>query len=437
MSTWRLALEYGFASLAAIGVLARLVFILIPGNALRTPWSGGGDTAAYVTLAHNIVAHQGFTYAGQPTAFRPPGYPVVLAAFMKAFGRDYVLDVRVFQYFEGLFVAFLCATIARRIFGKEAAKAALVIALFLPTLVEMSGEILTEATATVLTVTFLYFLVRYSDTGHWSSVVGMAVAVGIGALVRSNLAFLGFVSLWVALFRQNSRSKWRDTILAVLVPCILIMPWVWRNHRAFHGSLVFSTQGGYAAVAGILSPQGRAHPGEMEKVEAAVGLPLSAALETNDAVRSRLPAEPEIDRRCWQAAFHVWRETGWRLVPLTLKKLAYFWLSTDQLFWTSGFSRSQRLLRATGVFAYWAVLLLGVAGWFQLRSDRPALAHAFLMYAVLVTLLHIPFNMNTRYRITFMDPMLAVLAGHALVAMGDRRFGRNAAASLPLNAAPE
>lgn len=245
--------------------------------------------------------------------------------------------------------------------------------------------------------------------------------------MRSNLAFLGCVSLWVVIFRQNSSSKWRDTILAVLVPCILITPWVWRNHRAFHGSLVFSTQGGYAAIAGVLSPQGRAHPGEMDKVEAAVGLPLSAALETNAAIRLRLPAEPEIDRRCWHAAFHAWRLTGWRLVPLTLDKLAYFWLSTDQVFWTEAFSRTQRLARAMGVFAYWLVLALGVTGWLRLRSDKPELAQAFLMYAVLVTLLHVPFNMNTRYRITFMDPMLVILGGKAAIAQVQRWSGRNSA----------
>lgn len=419
------------------GVLARLAFVLIPGNALRTPWSGGGDTGAYVLLAQNIVAHRGFTYAGQPTAFRPPGYPLLLAGFMKVFGTDYVLAMRVLQFFEGLFVAFLCAAIARRIFGKPAAKATFVIALFLPTLVEMSGEILTEATAAVLTVTFLFFLVRYSDKGHWRSVVGMAAAVGIGALVRPNLAFLGCVSLWAVLFWQNSRSRWRDAILSVLVPCILITPWVWRNLRAFHGSVVFSTQGGFAAIAGVLSPQGRTQTlGEMEKVEAAVGLRFLAGLETNASTHSRLPTEPEIDRRCWKAALHAWRQTGWGLVPLTLDKLSYFWLSTDQLFWTSSFSRSQRVLRATGVLAYWLVLTLGVTEWLRLRADRPALAQAFMMYAVLITLLHVPFNMNTRYRIVFMDPLLAVLAGSALVTLGKRLLGRNTAASLPLNAVP-
>lgn len=427
----------GFAGLVVVGILARLVFVLIPGNALKAPWSGGGDTGAYVLLAQNIVAHRGFTYAGQPTAFRPPGYPLLLAAFMEVFGKNYVLATRVLQFFEGLFVALLCAAIARTIFGKRAAKATLVIALFLPTLVQMTGEVLTEATAATLTVVFLYFLVQRGEDAHGHSVAGMSVAVGLGAMVRSNLAFLGCVSLWAVFFRQKGRLRLRDAALAVLVPCVLMTPWVWRNLRSFNGSVVFSTQAGFAAMAGVMSPQGRALPGEMENMRAALGWALPSELETNSSIRSRLPTEPEIDRRCWQVTFRVWRETGWRLVLLTLEKLSYFWFSTDQLFGTSGFSRPQRVLRATGVLVYWVVLLLGVVGWVQLRATKSALAQTFLIYALLVTLLHIPFNMNTRYRITFIDPVLVVLGGNAAIALTRRWLCTNDVMSLPLNAAPE
>jgi hypothetical protein len=43
---------------------------------------------------------------------------------------------------------FLCAALARRLFGEAAWKFVFLFALLAPTLVEMNGEILTEATAT-------------------------------------------------------------------------------------------------------------------------------------------------------------------------------------------------------------------------------------------------------------------------------------------------
>jgi len=143
----------------------------------------------------------------------------------------------------------------------------------------------------------------------------------------------------------------------------------------------------------------------------ALGWSLPAELETNSLVRSRLPAEPEIDRKCWHAAVHVWQETGWRLVPLTLRKLSYFWLSTDQFFWTGAFSHFQRTLRRFGVLIYWIVLFVAIPGYFAVRSNRRELASAFLAYFLIVTVLHAPFNMNTRYRVQFVDPVLTILAG--------------------------
>ncbi|HTZ75387.1 MAG TPA: hypothetical protein VMB47_15805, partial [Candidatus Aquilonibacter sp.] len=73
-----------------------------------------------------------------------------------------------------------------------------------------------------------------------------------------------------------------------------------------------------------------------------------------------------------------------------------------------------------GVLFYWALLALGIAGWLKLRALRPELAYIFLFYAIVVTILHIPFNMNTRLRMPFIDPWLAVLAGAGLLFAAER-----------------
>jgi 4-amino-4-deoxy-L-arabinose transferase-like glycosyltransferase len=413
--------NYSFLGLLTTGVLGRLAFIAIPGNALQTPWSGGSDAGAYVLLAQNLIGGKGYTYAGQPTAFRPPGYPLLLAAFIDLFGKHYIVAMRGLQFIEGLGVVLLCAAMAVRIFGKTAKKPALLFGLFLPTLVEVTGDILSEMTATLLTAMFLYFLVRYREKQHWHFLVGMSIAVGLGALVRTNLVFLGLVGLVVIFSQKNGRSRLRSAAIFILGPCVLTLPWIARNLEVFHGAVVFSTQGGPAAATGIIEPQGRSQVGDAERIKGALGWVLPQALETNDSSRQLLPGEPEIDRHSWQVAFRLWRESGWDLIPIGLKKLSYFWLSTDQVFWTTSFPISQRALRAIGVFAYWPILGLAVIGWFFLRREKPALAQVFLLYILLVTVLHLPFNMNTRYRIPLMDPLLVVLGAGTMATLVDRR----------------
>jgi hypothetical protein len=62
-----------------IGVVIRLAFVLAANSQQPTFLSGGSDAPVYVLLAQNILAGRGFTYTGQPSAFRPPGYPLLPA----------------------------------------------------------------------------------------------------------------------------------------------------------------------------------------------------------------------------------------------------------------------------------------------------------------------------------------------------------------------
>jgi 4-amino-4-deoxy-L-arabinose transferase-like glycosyltransferase len=413
--------SHGFLVLVIAGVLGRLVFVAIPGNALQSPWSGGSDTGAYVLLAQNLLGGKGYTYAGQPTAFRPPGYPLLLAAFTEFFGKHYVVAMRGFQFLEGLAIVLLCAAMAGRIFGETAKKAALLLGLFIPTLVELTGEILTETTAALLTCIFLFFLVRYREKQQGQFLMGMSIAIGLGSLVRPNLIFLELIALLVVCWQKNGGSRLRGAAIVILAPSILMSPWIIRNLEVFHGGVLFSTQGGPAAATGIIEPQGRSQFGDAERIKDALGWVLPQVLETNDPSRLLLPSEPEIDRRSWQVAYHLWRESGWGLIPIGLKKVSYFWLSTDQIFWTRSFPSVQRTLRAMGVFAYWIILALAIIGWFSLRRERRALAQAFLLYVLLVTVLHLPFNMSTRYRIPLMDPLLVVLGAGTMATLADRR----------------
>jgi len=411
---------YGFIALVMAGVLVRLLLVVIADNRLNAPWGGVGDAPAYVLLAQNLATGKGYAYAGHPTAYRAPVYPFVLAASMKLFGRHVFEAIRLGQFLMGLLIAYLCASVSGIVFGEKVKKATLIIALFFPTLIVMTGEILTETSATLMSAIFLYLLVRFLEKPNWIVLTGLSAIVGFATLVRFNMALFGFVALGMVLFQQKGLPKWRGAALTILLPALIISPWLIRNYIVFHGALVLSTEGGPTAAMGVLAPQGRALPGDSERLLGALGWLPPAELETNNPSRDRLGDEAGLNGQAWKVTFGLWRETGWRLVPLTLEKLSYFWLSTDQLLWTGSFRPVVRAARSAGVLFYWVLLALGIAGWFKLRALRPELAYILLFYAILVTILHVPFNMNTRLRMPFIDPWLAVLGGAGLLWAAER-----------------
>ncbi|MGH9682896.1 MAG: glycosyltransferase family 39 protein [Candidatus Acidiferrales bacterium] len=408
---------YGFLIIAAIGILLRVAVTIAAGNAPRTPWGGGGDTPGYILLAQNLIAGKGYTYAGMPTAYRPPFYPAFLAVCVRAFHGRALEAARWIQLFAGLGAAFLCAAAAGRLCDSAAKKAALVVVLFFPTLVDMSGEILTETLAALCTALLLYLLVRYIQQPRWSVLIGMSVTVGVAALIRFNMALFGFVILWVVLTTTSASGlpRWRAAALAIFLPVLIVSPWLIRNLIVFDGSLIFTTESGPAAAMGILAPEGRALPGDSERLRAALGWLPPMEIETNDERRDLLPSESVLNRDAWRVSIHLWKVNGWKLVPLTIEKLGYFWLSTDQLLSTSALAFKVRIARAAGVVGYWILLALGIAGWFELRKRHREFAAVVALYAILITILHLPFNMNTRLRTPFMDPWIAVLAGIGLI----------------------
>ncbi len=418
-SRWT-ASHYLFAALIFTGILVRLFVVLVPGNEIQAPWSGGGDAHAYLTLAQNMVAGQGYSYHGYPSAFRPPLYPGTLVLFMKLFGANALRALRLLQFFEGLGTVYICGAVAGRLFGKRARNVATIIALFFPMLVALSGEIQTETLATLFTAGFLYLLVCFMQRQSWWTVAAMAGITGVATLCRSNMALFGFILVGTVFLQKGRLPKLRSAALATLIAGLVISPWVIRNRIVFHGEVLLSTQSGINAAATMVTPQGRTQVGDIEKLKEALGWVPPEELETNTYKRLTLPSEPELNRQGWETARKLWRQAGWKLVPLALEKMSYFWLGTDQFFVNSAFQFPVRVARQGAIVGYWIFLLLAAVGWVQLRDRIPSIAWLFLFYVILITVLHLPFAMNTRIGVPFIDPLVAILAGTGVLQVAAR-----------------
>jgi 4-amino-4-deoxy-L-arabinose transferase-like glycosyltransferase len=398
------------ALLGSLGLLARLFLLIQAGNLPIGPFSGVGDQVRYQTLADNLFEGRGFTYAGQPTALRPPLYPMFLAAMRFLFGSHRFLAARCFQFLAALAMAYLCLLLARRLFGIEAGVLAGSFALAMPTLAFSATELQAESLAACVTVLFLFSLVAALD-GADVAPRWMGFASGVAAILRFNSLLLLFVGTTVCL---RYRKSIKSVLIVWMAAGLLVAPWILRNAQAFHGRILFSSQGGVNLLQGVLSPDGRAQRDRPDRARAAVGWS-HTDIETNSATRLRYPDEVALDQQALTAAIHAWKGLdGSALVALLGKKLLSFLFSTDQLLDTASFSPAQRLVRGAGVVCYWFVLVLAVLGWSRLlKLERPS-ALSLGFYVLVIILAHLPFVMNTRLRIPLLDPLLAVLAGGGL-----------------------
>jgi len=375
-----------------------------------------------------MLAHQGFSYAGQPSALSAPGYPLLIAGFMMMFGGRYILVMRWLQFLLGLLTVGVGWSVARRLFDDRAAKATLILGLFLPTLIFTTAQILTECLSAFLTALFLLFLLDAYEKQDIRSACGLGVTAGLESMIRFNVVPLPLFAGWTVLQGRHRKSPLLRGAIVFMVPALIVMPWLLRNVLVFHGRVLFSTQAGPNLVDGIITPQGRTQPGDAEKWLKTVGWTLSQ-VETNDPARLFLPSEDELNRQAMHVVPPLWKHEGWHFIPFLARKTADFWLSTDQLVDTRSFPVRERLIRVAGVLAYWIVLALAVAGWLVLRKQRPPFAYLLLVYAVGFTVLHLPLVMSTRLRIPLMEPLLVCLCGAGWV----RLLGRWSPASAKLN----
>jgi len=383
-------------------LVARLILLFWAGNASETALTGGSDTLAYQTLAGNIVHFRGMTYSSMPTALRAPLYPYFLALVQFVFGHYYRFVARVIQFFAGISVGLVCARASVKLGGLGSV--ALATALALPTLIFFSAELLTETFATLLVATFLLFVLERRNPSTIGAIIGFAM------ITRFNLAALAVVYVAYQVSVNKLTLAVRSVSVAALVAAAIVSPWFVRNLVVFDGQALYSTQAGLNFLQGTVAPDGRIHGADWAMLSSRLGYPLQD-IEVDSDARLALPSEPDLNRIAARAALK--ELTRINLFRLVADKLGYFWLSFDQAFETQEMQFGKRFVRLAGVFAYWLFLAIGLWGWRRCRQGNPSVARLFVIYAVVITCLHLPFVMSTRIRTPFVEPAIAILVGLA------------------------
>ncbi len=404
------------ALLLVATLLAGAIYAVSLGADLRYP-----DEREYVAIARHLVAGQGYTIDGvTPTAYRAPGYPLVLAALI-ALGLD-VVGLRVVNFMLLAGALWLLYRLLRREGFVLAALLAPLLLLGYPVIFYTAGTLYPQTLA--MTLLLLALLLATDRARPWRGALLGGLAFGYAILVVPTFALkLPFFALATLLYRQRGWPGWRafwralgPPALLCVVALALLLPWMARNAVALGSFVPLTTNSGYNFLLGN-SEHTRPNAG----VNIDLGRYEQAAAPLSEVARDAYFRDAA---RAWALA-----HPGRALVLYAEKALNYFNYRNDLYVATESSRRNDLLLLLT----YGPLLALFVL--------RPLLARrvplAALEWLCVGLYLINPFldavaTTRIRYRLPF-DALLVVVAAVCLEVLWRRyREARRAAGNTAL-----
>ena len=403
----------------AIGILLLALFSRIAIVAARSA-ELNVDRDAYLGMAQGVRDGRGLSIPGtaQPTAYRPPLYPLLLAPVSAP--RQAWLRAAL-QIVLGTATVGLTWLIARRLACSrfECGLAAGLVAVD-PLLLLYTPQIMTETLATFLAAGSLA-LVTGEPTG-WSRrrQIAIGLTLGLASLCRPTfLLWTAALACWIAvrtLVRANTiadaipmMARLRHLpwlVLATLV--VTIAPWVIRNAVRMGYPIVTTTHGGYT----LLLSNNDTY--DLEVVQPRTGGVWSGP--SLDRWQRNLQAEMAAERVSGELAQDRWMKTAahqWivahpkRFLAACCERFMNFW----RIFPGQESGPASYASWCVAVFygAQWGLVLLGLS---RIRGTGPRFLPGLLLIVTLSGT-HLVYFSNARMRAPLV-PVLAILAARGL-----------------------
>ena len=249
-------MDAGFRSKRRVFLLAAILLLAF---SLRLAWAlvvESGTRQSYVIdanfydrVARWLLQGRGYLWHnGEPTAYFPPGYPLLLAAVYGVFG-DSLVVAKLLNVVLGTLTCLLAYAIGRHAYGESVGLlAAALFAVFPGDIYGVSATLSEVPFACLLAGTLFAFMVWSRDpprscTWRWLS---LGVMLGLATLIRGiALPFLAvFVAAWLPI-TGLTRETLKRTLLAVLGLALVVAPWALRNQLVMGGPILLSTDGAY------------------------------------------------------------------------------------------------------------------------------------------------------------------------------------------------
>ncbi len=326
---------------------------------LFAPPVNGGDEDSYERLGYNIASGLGFGYcpedqpilegkaepkptaqcsAGctsdefQLTAYRPPAFPIVIAAVYKLSPLNFFLV----RFLNCIFSAVAIGAVAFYFSRRWSSAAGLVLAILCtadPRYREFAGTFLTENMATLGFCLFFIALdvLLQRPTFLAAALCGLSLS---GLVMTRSFYVAWYPFLWVvvagALFRQRdalspvNSFRWLSLFLIFAVTSVsLTGPWWIRNCIVLKAIMPTGTQGGIGLADGFSESAWTNHGSWT--AETANNIRREMLLEPGVAELSSIELEKEHSRRCGAAAKQWIRDNKDRLLQLSWWKLSRLW----------------------------------------------------------------------------------------------------------------
>ncbi|CAA9258740.1 MAG: hypothetical protein AVDCRST_MAG93-2089, partial [uncultured Chloroflexia bacterium] len=217
---WFEAREHRLSTALVLVVLfAGTLYALRLGTTLRYP-----DERDYYAIASNLKANGQYSIDGRtPTAFRAPGYPLVLA--LVGLVHPSVLTMRLVNVGALAVAILLLGRILRRHDSGLAAFIATLLAAGYPVLLYTAGLLYPQILAGCLLLAVLERVTTASRDRHY---LWAGVLMGYLVLtVPTNIAIAGVIGGWLWFARSHVH---RNAAWFILATTLIITPWTIRNY---------------------------------------------------------------------------------------------------------------------------------------------------------------------------------------------------------------
>ncbi len=196
------------------------------------------DEADYELIGKNLYEGNGYCYVkGQPSAFRPPLYSMMIAGVYQVVGKRSHRAVRWLQAFISAITAGLIFSLGYLTLGRSAGVWAGAIFAVYPTMLYYVPKLMTETLFIALLSASLCLLVLAIKRGATKFFALAGLGFGIAFLCRMVLLpflVLFFIPMMIILCRRNVSTKIGPRIVVFyLLFVAVVAPWVIRNYVVF------------------------------------------------------------------------------------------------------------------------------------------------------------------------------------------------------------
>ena len=375
----------------------------------------GDDAYRYDFAARALAEGKGYIHInGAPTAFWPPGYPLLLAAVYRLFGAS-VVTAQLLNIVLGTATVGLVYAVGRRTLGATAGLVGAGIVAGFPSLVFFTAVTMSEVAFTFFVLLAVYLLLRdaqeHTGPRMWF-LIGTGLVIGYAALVRGQALLLPLVFVPFWLRAGFDRRQVFDKLVALALGIgLIIAPWTIRNAVALDAPVLLATNAGVDFWIG-----------HNEKA--------SGRGQRADEIVFARPELTTVEREVWANAEGFRRGLRYALthpveeVSLLFKKLFWLYYNDEEgLAWNESHGGQPWLgdlwregLRSLSNVYYFAVLgfvALGAPLWWSLRDPGRVLLLSLIGYW---TLVHLVFFGDPRFHVPIL-PVFALLAALPWVAL--------------------